>query len=138
MERNYKEDQLNEIEALESIYCGDMESKCLLFLRLKILVVTLIIIPHYLILVLETEPFHKFRIPIQTEEFNTEDQSDGLACKLTFKYTAKYPDEAPEVEVEDAINFEDDNLDLRLVEHIQETVSENTLKSILSVLILFL
>lgn len=27
MERNYKEDQANEIEALESIYCDDMESK---------------------------------------------------------------------------------------------------------------
>lgn len=27
MERNYKEDQANEIEALDSIYSGDMESK---------------------------------------------------------------------------------------------------------------
>lgn len=27
MERNYKEDQTNEIEALESIYCDDFESK---------------------------------------------------------------------------------------------------------------
>lgn len=27
MERNYKDDQTNEIEALDSIYCGDMESK---------------------------------------------------------------------------------------------------------------
>lgn len=26
MERNYKEDQTNEIEALDSIYCGEMES----------------------------------------------------------------------------------------------------------------
>lgn len=28
MTRNYKEDQQNELEALDSIYCGDMESKC--------------------------------------------------------------------------------------------------------------
>lgn len=28
MERNYKEDQANEIEALESIYCDDIESEC--------------------------------------------------------------------------------------------------------------
>lgn len=28
MERNYKEDQTNEIEALDSIYCGEMESTC--------------------------------------------------------------------------------------------------------------
>lgn len=27
MSRNYQEDQNNEIEALDSIYCGDMESK---------------------------------------------------------------------------------------------------------------
>lgn len=26
MERNYKEDQTNEIEALDSIYCGEIES----------------------------------------------------------------------------------------------------------------
>lgn len=27
MDRNYKEDQANEVEALDSIYCGEMESK---------------------------------------------------------------------------------------------------------------
>lgn len=27
MERNYKEDQANEVEALDSIYCGEMESQ---------------------------------------------------------------------------------------------------------------
>lgn len=27
MERNYKEDQANEVEALESIYCDDIEGK---------------------------------------------------------------------------------------------------------------
>lgn len=27
MERNYKEDQANEVEALDSIYCGEMESE---------------------------------------------------------------------------------------------------------------
>lgn len=25
--RNYKEDQANEVEALDSIYCGELESK---------------------------------------------------------------------------------------------------------------
>jgi hypothetical protein len=39
MERNYKEDQANEIEALDSIYCGDMESKLIdFFVSLKFLV----------------------------------------------------------------------------------------------------
>lgn len=27
MDRNYKEDQTNEVEALESIYCNDIEGK---------------------------------------------------------------------------------------------------------------
>lgn len=27
MDRNYREDQENEIEALDSIYCGELESK---------------------------------------------------------------------------------------------------------------
>lgn len=27
MIRNYREDQLNEIEALDSIYCGELEGK---------------------------------------------------------------------------------------------------------------
>lgn len=31
-QRNYTEDQSNEIEALDSIYCGDMESMCVCFL----------------------------------------------------------------------------------------------------------
>ncbi|XP_063706956.1 RWD domain-containing protein 1 [Culicoides brevitarsis] len=100
MERNYKEDQCNEIEALDSIYCGEME-------------------------ILETEPFHKFGIPIATEEFNTEDQTEGLACKLIFTYTSRYPDEGPLVDVEDPINFEDEILDERLVEHINEVIQEN-------------
>lgn len=26
MERNYREDQVNEVEALDSIYCGELES----------------------------------------------------------------------------------------------------------------
>jgi len=29
MSRNYKEDQTNEVEALDSIYCGDMQSECI-------------------------------------------------------------------------------------------------------------
>lgn len=33
MDRNYKEDQVNEIEALESIYYNDFESKWTIFNR---------------------------------------------------------------------------------------------------------
>lgn len=38
-----------------------------------------------------------------------------------FTYTAKYPDEGPEVEVEDSVNFED-NCEKQLIEHIKEAV----------------
>lgn len=50
---------------------------------------------------------HKFKILINTEEFNREDETNGLACRLQFTYTEKYPDTEPFVEIEDEINFED-------------------------------
>ncbi|XP_030369857.1 RWD domain-containing protein 1 [Scaptodrosophila lebanonensis] len=98
MSRNYQEDQNNEIEALDSIYCGDME-------------------------VVETEP-HKFKIPIATEEYNVEEGDNGLACKLLFTFTPTYPDEAPLVEIEDTVNFEE-NFVAGLLEHLCETIEEN-------------
>uniref|UniRef100_A0A0K8TQ58 RWD domain-containing protein n=1 Tax=Tabanus bromius TaxID=304241 RepID=A0A0K8TQ58_TABBR len=97
MERNYKDDQQNEIEALDSIYFGEME-------------------------VIDTEP-HKFRISIATEEYETEEQN-GLSCKLVFTYTATYPDEAPLVEIEDPINFKDE-YESALLEHINNTIQEH-------------
>lgn len=76
--------------------------------------------------VLETEPFHKFRLPIATEEFQVDEPDNGLACKLVFTYTEKYPDTAPVIEVEDPVNFDEDyHLDERLIEHINEVVTEN-------------
>ncbi|ALC45833.1 CG5515 [Drosophila busckii] len=102
MSRNYKEDQSNEVEALDSIYCGEME-------------------------VLQSEPFHKFQIPIATEEYNAdaEDENNkGLSCKLVFEYTATYPDEAPLVEIDEAENFED-SYEEQLLEHLRLTIEEN-------------
>jgi len=98
MERNYKEDQINEIEALDSIYCGEME-------------------------ILSTEPYHRFKVPISTEEFNSSEEN-GLSCHLVFTYTEKYPDTAPITEIEDAINFEK-SYSARLIDHINETIAEN-------------
>jgi len=98
MERNYKEDQINEIEALDSIYCGEME-------------------------ILSTEPYHRFKVPISTEEFNSSEEN-GLSCHLVFTYTEKYTDTAPITEIEDAINFEK-SYSARLIDHINETIAEN-------------
>lgn len=97
MERNHHEDQCNEIEALDSIYCGELE-------------------------VLTSEPLHRFKLPIATTEYDTEVETDGLSCKLVFSYTELYPDTAPLVEIEDPENFRD-GYEEGLLEHIQQTVS---------------
>lgn len=126
MERNYAEDQANEVEALESIYCDDIEGKQ--NLNNWLLIRSIRIVDHDLIYwlfirfdsVTSTKP-HKFSISIRTEEYDAETESNGLACQLVFTYTEKYPDTAPLVEIEDPINFEDD-FEEKLLEHVKETV----------------
>lgn len=82
--------------------------------------------------VLTSEPLHKFRLQINTEDYN-DTEENGLSCVLAFAYTAKYPDEAPLVEIEDTVNFED-GFTSRLLEHISETVG-TTLIPVLTYLI---
>ncbi|XP_055380677.1 RWD domain-containing protein 1 [Condylostylus longicornis] len=98
MERNYKEDQQNEIEALDSIYCGDME-------------------------IVTTEPFHQFKIPIATEGYSDEEQN-GIKVHLIFTFTEKYPDEAPDVDIDDSINLEEESHQ-KLLNNISDTIKEN-------------
>ena len=120
MSRNYQEDQLNEIEALDSIYCGDMESKLMVnkvWRHMSILFLDLFT------LVLAKDPVHKFKIPIATEEYDKEQCENGLACFLVFTYTPTYPDEAPLVEIDEPVNFED-GYEKRLLEHIQQSIEE--------------
>ncbi|VVD03493.1 RWD domain-containing protein 1 [Leptidea sinapis] len=74
---DYKYEQASEVEALDSIYCGDMQ-------------------------ILQTEPVHKFNIPIKSETY---DDGDGLACQLIFTYTPKYPEEVPLIEISNEENF---------------------------------
>lgn len=128
MERNYKEDQANEIEALESIYCDDIESECWRLFYRKCLLFWLNCVYcvcffdcMFFCTVLSTAP-HKFKILISTEEYNRETETDGLACQLQFTYTEKYPDTEPVVEIEDETNFEDD-YNRELLENISATVS---------------
>lgn len=91
----------------------------LITLALIIINITLFVI----IAVLSTSP-HKFNIAIRTEEYDTETESNGLACQLVFTYTEKYPDTAPLVEIEDPVNFEDD-YEEKLLDHIKETVCKS-------------
>jgi hypothetical protein len=75
---------------------------------------------HVLILVLGSTPHHKFIIPIKSEEYEPDTQN-GLACKLKFSYTAKYPEEVPELEICESENFEEEDEAL-LKDHIIQQV----------------
>ncbi|XP_028164726.1 RWD domain-containing protein 1 [Ostrinia furnacalis] len=94
---DYKYEQTSEVEALDSIYCGDMQ-------------------------ILETKPFHKFSIPIKSEGY---DDGEGLACNLIFTYTAKYPEELPIIELDNEDNFDDSVHKNELLEHLTQQGTEN-------------
>ncbi|KAL1117543.1 hypothetical protein AAG570_003859 [Ranatra chinensis] len=94
---DHKEEQNNEVEALESIYCGELE-------------------------ILTTEPYHSFVVPVKSDDYV--EGECGICCRLRFEYTAKYPEEVPIICIEDVINLEEsDEEELR--EHLQEQAKEN-------------
>ncbi|KAG6457469.1 RWD domain-containing protein 1 [Manduca sexta] len=94
---DYHYEQVSEVEALDSIYYGDMQ-------------------------ILETEPVHKFSIPIKSEGF---DDGDGLACQLVFTYTPKYPDDMVQIEIENEENFDNIVDKEELLTHLIEQGKEN-------------
>ncbi|CAF4814420.1 unnamed protein product [Pieris macdunnoughi] len=94
---DYQYEQTSEIEALDSIYYGDMQT-------------------------LQNKPYHKFSIPIKSEGF---DDGDGLACHLVFTYTPKYPEELPIIEVTNEENFEDVVDKNEILKHLMEQGKEN-------------
>lgn len=77
-----------------------------------------------ILLVLETEPKYKFTIPIKSEDFQ-EDTENGMACDLTFTYTVKYPDEGPIIEIENPLNFLENN-EKDLEEYLQSQVIQKS------------
>jgi len=96
---DYKEEQNGEIEALLSIYEGEIE-------------------------VLEENPYHVFTMPIKTEGFE-EESEDGLFILLKVTYTAKYPEELPLIELEECVNIDEYDLRSHLMEHLTEQMEEN-------------
>ncbi|XP_063982462.1 RWD domain-containing protein 1 isoform X1 [Diachasmimorpha longicaudata] len=95
---DHKAEQHDEIEALDSIYSGELQ-------------------------ILETEPHYKFILPIKSEEYES-DSEDGLACQLEFTYTPKYPEEPLLIKIENPENFESFN-EQQLIDHLMEQMHEN-------------
>lgn len=93
---DYDEEQANEIEALESIYCEDLE-------------------------ILETSPY-KFCIRIKSE--NNDGDGEGLSCLLKFTYTPKYPDELPLLEIAEPENLQPSDIE-ELTNYLIEQGNEN-------------
>ncbi|XP_045766103.1 RWD domain-containing protein 1 [Maniola jurtina] len=94
---DYHYEQTSEVEALDSIYYGDMQ-------------------------ILQTKPMHKFSIPIKSEGY---DDGEGLACELVFTYTPKYPEELPVLEINTDESFDEIVDKNELYNHLMEQGKEN-------------
>ncbi|XP_076062423.1 RWD domain-containing protein 1 isoform X2 [Oratosquilla oratoria] len=72
--------------------------------------------------VLETEPFHKFRILVKTE--CTTDEEEGACISMVFEYTASYPDEPPVMEVTPEENITEEQIQ-DLITELEAQCQEN-------------
>lgn len=96
---SHGQDQLDEIEALESIYSEEIN--------------------------ICGESPHEFTVPVKTENYDPDaDEETGLYVLLRFRFTPKYPDEAPEIEIEDEENMERSHV-AALKKYLEEQVEEN-------------
>lgn len=92
---DYKEEQSNEIEALESIYPEELE-------------------------ILATEPFHEFQFLLKADYTEWQMEETYVECTMKLTYTEKYPDEAPVVELLDP----SDNLDGLYLNQLNDLITE--------------
>ncbi|XP_013383262.1 RWD domain-containing protein 1 [Lingula anatina] len=96
---DYKEEQDNEIEALESIYPDEIK-------------------------VLSTEPY-TFTVDINiTDSPNENHEDESVSITVQFTYTPSYPDEGPLIEIVNANNLDDQETD-SLLQFMQSQVEEN-------------
>ncbi|XP_023233299.1 RWD domain-containing protein 1-like [Centruroides sculpturatus] len=94
---DYKEEQKNEIEALESIYPNELE-------------------------ILSCDPYHIFTIKIKTESL--EESEFEIFVTLKFTYVPNYPDEVPLIEIIEYDNIEDEDVD-SLSDYLLSQAEEN-------------
>lgn len=94
---DYRQEQSDEIEAIESIYSEEID-------------------------VLNDNP-HRFTIPVKTEEYD-EDTGDGMWVLLKFTFPDTYPDVGTEVEFEESEGIDYEQLE-DLKEHMKGVVEEN-------------
>lgn len=97
---DYEEEQQGELEALESIYEGEVT-------------------------VLSAEKPRAFTIPVRSEKLNEEEDEDGLYVLLRFTHTDRYPEEAPEVEAEEA----GENVTGEVLEEFMAFINEQVLRT---------
>ena len=82
---DYKQEQRDELEAIESIYSEEISIMC-------------------------DDPI-KFTIPVKTAEYDDEESDEGMMTLLKFSFPDTYPDVVPEIDIEESDGIEDDILD---------------------------
>jgi len=98
---DYKEEQDNEVEALEAIFSDELE-------------------------VIAGEPFHCISVFIQDEETRKQDDvCIQVSCRVQFTFVEKYPDEVPVVEVTDQSDNITEEHTEKLTRHLLEEANEN-------------
>ncbi|KAF2357092.1 RWD domain [Trinorchestia longiramus] len=99
---DFKEEQNNEVEALEAIYPEEFQ-------------------------LLTDKPLHKFTILVKSSTYQGNDESSdvepGACLTLQFEYTPKYPDEPPLMEILEPDNIEEEECE-PLKQLLEEQFSE--------------
>jgi hypothetical protein len=94
---DFREEQKNEMEALEAIYPGEL-------------------------LVLSTEPYASFELTVSSQ--TTREDIETASCTLQFTYTPRYPDEPPTMDVKEVVNI-DDEYSSEILDLMKQLASEN-------------